>query len=220
MTDHWQPGTSIVHRGIAPGPAGGRVWIAHAVTVVEDRPDRVALYLAPGAPCKIPSELIGRKYSSSGSTRSRWDEQDGGDWTLDEWTWQRTHALILLEPERYYALFCFWSAANGTFTGWYVNFQLPFRRTAASIDTLDLELDLEIFPDGTRRWKDVAEYDEGVRRGSIDARTAAAVEQARIEVLSRIDDDPAFLDPCLIGWRPSPEWQLPSLPPDWEVVNG
>ncbi|MCL4805331.1 MAG: hypothetical protein KJ046_13595 [Anaerolineae bacterium] len=77
----WEPGTPVVIRGIAHN----RVWIAHAVTVVQDSADLLIAYLTPGAPCKVPQGLIDRKWGVKPNGASRWDEQDGGDWRQVDW---------------------------------------------------------------------------------------------------------------------------------------
>lgn len=211
---YWEPGTPVVIRGIVHD----RVWIAHSVTVVQDTSDLLVAYLTPGAACKIPQGLIGRKYSGDANSGSRWDEQDGGPWQLADWQWQHRRALILMPPKKYYAVYLFWLETTGTFAGWYVNFQLPFRKTAWSIDTLDLEIDLIVNPDGSREWKDEAEYMVGVRRGSIPAGVAAKVEEARAEVIGLLSTSSPLFDRQWLGWQPDPAWHIPQLPPAWNIV--
>lgn len=212
----WLPGTPLALRGIVHN----KVWIAHAVRVIEDTDELLAVYLQPGAACKIPSGLIGRKYSGEMNAGSRWDEQDGPGWQLMDWEWQHRSAIILMQPDKYYDVNWFRSADTGLFEGWYVNFQLPFRKTVRTIDTLDLEIDLIVEPDKTSRWKDESEYQEGVRRGSIPAEQARAVEKARLEVVGLIaGGSPLFDDPRWHDWQPQRGWTPPQLPDDWSVVE-
>jgi protein associated with RNAse G/E len=211
----WKSGTHVIIRGIAHN----RVWIAHAVTVVEDTPDLLVTYLQPGAHCKVPHGLIERKYTPNLDGLSRWDEQDSREWKLDDWRWQHRHVLILMPPEAYYAVYWFWSTDFIEFEGWYVNFQLPFHKTEWSIDTLDLEIDLIIDPDGVWRWKDEPEYLTGVRRGSIPAVVASRVEDAREEILMLFSNGSPFFDRKWLSWQPEPDWEIPQLPPDWDIVD-
>ena len=201
------------------GIAHNKVWIVHPVTVVQDSPELLAVQLVPGTPCKIPASLIDRKYSSNASGHSRWDEQDGRQWQMSDWIWQHRRALILLPPQKYYAVYWFWSGAADAFEGWYVNFQLPLGRTPFSIDTLDLEIDLIIRPDHTHQWKDESEYLEGVKRGSIAAEVAGEVEKAREEVLNLVMAESPLFDPRWFEWQPDPGWEIPQLHPHWNVVE-
>jgi hypothetical protein len=211
----WQPGHQIALRGIVHK----RVWIAHSVTIVQDKPELLIAYLEPGAPCKIPEGLIGRKYSGAANGRSRWDEQDSGDWQLADWIWEHRRALILMPPARYYAVYLFWSGENEIFEGWYVNFQMPFKKTPWSIDTLDLEIDLIIRPDGSWQWKDEAEYLAGVQRGSISADVAGGVAKAREEILHLFTAGSPLFDRRWLSWKPDPNWGIPALPTEWHVVE-
>ena len=213
--NRWKPGAQVMLRGIAHD----KVWIVHPVTVVQDSPELLAVQLVPGTPCKIPAGLIDRKYNSNARGRSRWDEQDGRQWQMSDWIWQHRRALILLPPQKYYAVYWFWLYDSGAFVGWYVNFQLPFGRTSFSIDTLDLEIDLIIRPDYSHQWKDESEYLEGVRRGSIAAGVAGEVEKAREEVLSLAKSKSPLFDPGWLDWQPDPAWEIPQLHPSWSVVR-
>jgi len=210
----WKPGTPVIIRGIAHN----RVWIAHSVTVVQDTADLLVTYLTPGAPCKVPQGLIDRKWGGATNGGSRWDEQDAGDWQLVDWIWRQRRALIFMPPNKYYAVFLFWLEETEEFEGWYVNFQLPYRKTEWSIDTLDLEIDLIIKPDGTHYWKDEAEYLEGVRRGSIPADVATQIKEAREEVLTLLTTGSPLFDHKWLDWRPDPRWSIPSLPDNWRVI--
>lgn len=211
----WPPGTPVVIRGVVRD----QVWIAHPVTVVSDTAEMLVVYLAPGAGCKVPQGLIDRKWGGHPNGGSRWDEQDGGQWRLADWIWQHRRALWLMPPEKYYAVILFWLEETGEFEGWHVNFQLPFRKIEWAIDTLDLEIDLIIAPDGAWRWKDEAEYLEGIRRGSIPADTAARVEEAREEVLTLLTNGSPLFDRKWFDWRPDPGWGIPQLHPEWDKVN-
>jgi len=211
----WQPGAQVMLRGIAHN----KVWIVHPVTVVQDSPDLLAVQLVPGTPCKIPAGLFDRKYSDGASDHSRWDEQDSRQWQMRDWTWQHRRALILLPPQKYYAVYWFWLLDSDEFEGWYVNFQLPFTRTHFSIDTLDLEIDLIIRPDHRHQWKDELEYLEGVKRGSIPAEVAREVEKAREEALNLIMAKSPLFDPGSLEWKPDPAWEIPPLHPHWNIVD-
>lgn len=210
----WDAGTPVVIRGIVHN----RVWIAHSVTVVQDTADILVAYLTPGAPCKVSQGLIDRKWGGTTNGGSRWDEQDSGDWRLVDWVWRQRRALILLPANKYYAVFLFWPEETDEFEGWYVNFQLPYRKNERSVDTLDLELDLIVKPDGTYHWKDEAEYLEGIRRGFISTDEATRVEEAREEIMTLFAVGSPLFDRKWIDWQPDPGWKVPQLPTAWDIV--
>jgi protein associated with RNAse G/E len=212
--EHWKPGTQVVIRGVVHN----RVWIAHSVTVVQDTASLLVTYLVPGAPCKVTQGLIERKWGGRPNGASRWDEQDSRQWKLADWEWKQRRALILMPPEKYYAVFLFWLDETDEFEGWYVNFQLPFRKTDWTIDTLDLEIDLIIEPDGVWRWKDEVEYQAGVDRGSIPANVAMGVEEGREEIIALLSSGSPLFDRQWLDWWPDPKWEIPRLHPAWDLL--
>ena len=210
----WKPGTQVVIRGVVHN----RVWIALSTTVVQDTDGLLVTYLVPGAPCKVSQGLIERKWGGTENGSSRWAEQDGRQWQLSDWTWKYRRVLALMLPAKYYAVLLFWLDNTDEFEAAYINFQMPYRKTEWTIDTLDLELDLIIKPDGTHHWKDEAEYLEGVRRGSIPADSAARVDEAREEVLKLLSTGSPLFDRKWLDWRTDPGWGIPQLHPTWETV--
>jgi predicted RNA-binding protein associated with RNAse of E/G family len=74
---------------------------------------------------------------------------------------------MILEPDKFYSVRLYWHEASNTFRGYYVNFQLPFKRSQCGIDTLDLELDLVIGTDYSFAWKDLEDYKQGIEAGVI-----------------------------------------------------
>jgi len=176
-------------------------------------------YLVPGAPCKVPQGLIERKWGGTENGSSRWTEQDGRQWQLSDWTWKYRRVLSIMLPAKYYAVLLFWLDNTNEFEAAYINFQMPYRKTEWTIDSLDLELDLIIKPDGTYHWKDEAEYLEGVRRGSIPADSAVRVDEAREEVLKLLSTGSPLFDRKWLDWQPDPSWGIPQLPTQWDVID-
>lgn len=213
---YWQPGDQVTRRGVV----GRRVWIAHPVTVVQDTPAQTILLLVPGSRCKFSAGLIERKYAGASTAKqSRWDEQDAGQWQLVDWVWQRRRFLFFMEAGAYFATALVWEHDTDEFLGWYVNFERPFTRTPLGFDTLDLEVDLMVRPDGSWQWKDEVEYREGVRRGAIAPEVARQVEQARVEALNRVQTAVPPFDTSWLTWRPDPAWPIPQLPDNWMQVG-
>ena len=187
----WQPGDAIALREIWRG----RVWKARACTVVRDEPELVALWLPRGAPTKIPP--------GSGIP--------GADWTLEDGHF-RTSALRLARPGAAHSILLFFD--DGTFRSWYVNIERPLRRSPAGFDYLDLELDVRVEPDGSWWLDDEDELAEAQRLGVLDAAEAAEV---RAEAQRVVDEWP--FPTGWEDWRPDAGWELPQLPPGWDVVT-
>ncbi|MFW6096791.1 MAG: DUF402 domain-containing protein [Chloroflexota bacterium] len=216
MSEFWEPGAHVVRRGIAYGA----VWIVHTMLVVSDAPEQTVLLLVPGAPCKVSSGLVQRKYSGrENNNASRWDEQENPPWQLVDWEWQHRRLLVFMEPGAYYAINMVWKHECDRFLGWYVNFETPFRRTPIGFDTLDLELDLEVRPDYSLHWKDVVEYEEGLRRGAISATLARQIERAKKEVVRRIKRRDEPFDGNWNNWLPEGNWGVPELHMKWNDVE-
>jgi protein associated with RNAse G/E len=123
-----------------------------------------------------------------------------------------------MEPRKYYSTIFIWNGTSGQFVCYYINFQLPFRRTPLGFDTLDLDLDLIIDPSLEWEWKDEVEYQDGIRAGGIKAEWVREVEQAKIKVFERIEKHAYPLTSPWLNWKPDSSWELPFLPENWDEV--
>jgi hypothetical protein len=202
-----QPGAHCALRFIV----NNRVWLAQSVTVVKDEPGETALLLIPGAQCIYP-EGYWRWKRGDYSQGTPYEEMRKDHFALRELTWQTNRLLMLLEPDTYYATFLFWDDATGHFNCYYVNFQIPFRRSLCGFDSRDLDIDLVANPDGAWHWKDEAEYQESIRSGLFSAEWASNVEKARPQVLNRIRERHYPFDHSWLSWKPDPAWLPPRLP--------
>ena len=176
------------------------------------------LLLTPGAQCVYPDGWWRWKHGDN-SQGTRWQDANSKAWTLREFTWQTNRILMILEPHKYYATFYFWDHASDQFTCYYINFQLPYRRSHCGFDTLDLELDLIIDPDLTWQWKDEALYHDGIRAGCIQDRWAKEIECAKPEVFARLRERRYPFDGAWINWRPDVAWKPATLPERWAEVQ-
>src|SRR5690349_1099417 len=143
-TKMWKPGDVIAWRGIYRE----RVWHAQTTIVVRDSPEEVVLTLLPGTECIAPEGYLNGKDSN----KRRWNFKDK-DWEIQNYLWRTNRLLLLLESEKYYSVMHFWNHASNEFLCYYINFQLPFKRSAYSVDTLDLDLDIIVHPDLRVEWK-------------------------------------------------------------------
>ncbi len=208
------PGAEIALRGMFQG----QPWYIQAVRVVHDRPDETALLLLPGAECVAPSGYLHQKHGSEGHWE-RWQEMLNPPWQLEKYTWQTNRFLILLKPDDFYATILIWEHASQLFRGYYINFQLPYRRSACGFDTFDLELDLVIAPDFTWDWKDVADYQRGIESGILLPDWVRGIDEDKARVFTQLAQRGDPFDGRWLNWQPDPAWEPARLPAGWDLPD-
>ncbi|WP_235032585.1 DUF402 domain-containing protein [Actinacidiphila yanglinensis] len=194
----------------------GKVWSAQALRVLQDDQDGLVTACWPGAPSLAATSWVQSMVSGNNAWRGQGVEAlAAGNWTLDTWTWQRTGLLMWHQSDLWFSINSFYDAGTGQQQCWYVNFQLPYRRTALGFDTFDLFLDLVVTPDLTQwKWKDEDEYAQARRVGVVTDAIHHRVEHAREQALSMIRSyhGPFRPDRRRPVWSPDPSWSLPDLP--------
>ena len=210
----WNEGDSVLQRGVYDGHPVH----AHSLRVVKDTPEETALLLLPGAECVASSSYIQHGHERE-LNLVRWQEALNNTLQLEKYIWRTNRFLILLEPEKFYSTFYIWNAASDEFVGYYINFQLPFRRTPLGFDTLDLDLDIVIEASLNWEWKDEDEYQDAIRAGAIKTEWVSEIEHSQNEVFARIEKNTYPLDASWLNWRPDPTWSAPHLPRNWDEVN-
>ena len=205
----WQPGDVIAWRGIYRE----MVWNAVPTSVVKDSAEELVLALVPGIKCRFEENYAKGKKSNS----RRWDYKDR-DWVLKEFIWHTNRVLAIIEPEKYYAIMHFWNHAHDEFLGYYINFQLPFKRSHCGIDTLDLDLDIEIEPNLSFHWKDEADYQTAVDHGVITPEWLQGIEAAKKDVLDKLETRSYPFDGTWLNWMPDPNWESLDLPETWNKL--
>ncbi len=191
-----------------------RLWHAVPSTVVKDTSQEIVLALMPGTECMV-EENYARYHKKS--EKRRWDYKNE-DWMLEKFTWHTNRLLHVIEPEKYYSTVYFWHHESNKFECYYINFQLPFKRTICSIDTLDLDLDIVIHPDFSFEWKDLGDYQRGIETGTILPEWADEIEIAKTEVIDRLEKREYPFDNSWLNWRPDPDWSTPTLPHGWDKI--
>ena len=209
----WHAGKSIA---IRHSSTGGVRFVESAV-VVEDTEGRIVLYRPIGSELKVPPSFSLRGSPTERDVLGRQEAVGSAPTLTDAW-WEATDALLHFEPGDWYSTFLFWSSGDHSFLGYYVNFELPWRRTAVGFDTNDLTLDIVVAPDLTWRWKDHEEYEHRVAVGAIPANWADGVALARELVLGKIAAAARPFDGALLTFVPDPNWPTPTVPPDWASV--
>jgi Protein of unknown function (DUF402) len=206
MTERWRAGDAVIVRTVHEN---GRVGMVLPTTVVQDRDDLVALYVAPETLCK-------RRVGKRGGPRGRLLIEDTG--RHEDWTWDGNRRLILWRPHAMHAVSLFWRGADDTFLGWYVDILLPFRRSSLGFDTRDLDLDVVIDPDRAWRLKDEDELEWSRQEGLITSHEAKSIRAEAERAVALLEaNDPLFSDDWT-AWRPDPTWHIPAVPKGWIMV--
>jgi protein associated with RNAse G/E len=205
----WEPGEVVSWRGVF----NGRVWHVQPTIVVSDSSEEIVLTLLPGTECIADENYPkGKKFG-----KRRWEFKDN-DWKLEKYTWRTNRLLLLFEPEKYYSTIYFWNDASHEFLCYYINFQCPFQRTDCGVDTLDLDLDLIIRPDFSIEWKDEDDYRKAIEHNAMSTEWIQGIENAKTEILERLEKRLYPLDGAWLDWNPDPRWSPPKLPENWDRV--
>jgi hypothetical protein len=182
----------------------GQTWSARPVTVVQDAPELVALWMAPGTHWLQPRRPDGGRVGILDVLHD--------SWVLSDAIWQGGGALILQVPTGAHALIGFWDDDNQHLDSWYINMQAPLRRTPLGFDTLDHILDIVVSLD--RRswaWKDEEPLAEAVSRGLVTPESAHAIRAEGERALQLLLDGKPPFAPEWEQWAPDPAWGIPAL---------
>ena len=205
----WQPGEVIAWRNIAYG----RPWHIQSGIVVSDRFDEIVIATLPGSESVMETSCAQKGKAG----KRRWEFKDH-DWELTRSAWHTNRVLAITEPEKYYSIMLFWNQERNEFLGYYVNFQLPFKRSPSGIDTLDLDLDIDMEPDLSYRWKDEEDYQLAIDNRAILPEWVQGIEAAKPDILERIEKRQYPFDGSWLDWKPDPTWSLPKLPEGWDKI--
>ena len=176
----WATGAQVLLREVRDA----RTWCARPVTVLDDGRQHAVLRLHVGTAWLAA-------YRPDGRRAHTWHRR----WTLGRAVWHGHEGTYVVPWRRWYGIAVFVDPGTGDVVKWYVNCQLPLRRTVWGYDTLDRELDLVLPAPGTGcpQWKDRPHLARLVRAGGLTGhhrqRMLAHARQA-----SRQVTDPAFRD--------------------------
>ncbi|MFJ2778760.1 MULTISPECIES: DUF402 domain-containing protein [unclassified Kitasatospora] len=205
----FEPGATAVRRDIMHG----KVWTAMPLRTLADTGDTLALAAWPGIESLAPTTWITSLRTGDEAVRKQGiADLAAGRWELGRWVWRDTTVLSCYTAGEYFSVHRFLDE-QGRPLRWYVNFELPHRRTAIGIDTFDLFLDLVAAPDlSTHAWKDEDEYAQARRLGLIDDAHHRLVDQARDRALGLLRRRQGPFAPAGSTWTPPPLFPLPTLP--------
>lgn len=186
------------------------------MTVVEDGPDWLVLWLAPGTRV-VASPLADGRDMREAPLHERF--------TLPRVAvprrWHGSGILKLVPPAAPYSVWLFWDE-DGTFLGWYGNLEDAHVRWSRDgwrvIDTVDHVLDIWVPAHEPPRWKDEDEF--AVTTGMPGFWDAVQAKRIRAQAAALIDlaarGKPPF-DHTWTGFRPDPAWPIPDLPDSWDA---
>ena len=204
----WASGDQIVLRFYW---SDALAWV-EPVTVVEDSPACIALYLAMETPIKRPVGKDGRPIPRFQAHESK----DRVPWRLGDDRWIEHSVLWLARPGAAHAIGLFWQGAARQFIGWYGNLQAPLVRTPIGFDSTDHVLDVQIAPNRTWNWKDEDEFAVVQSRGLISPEDAKAIRAEGERVIAAAEQNLWPFNAGWEHWQPDPAWPIPAIPDGWD----
>ena len=199
--------------------------------VLEDSPDRVALYCPEGTPVwrwNILEARLREPYITAGeSVRLLFP---GKPYTVtllfDTGTGPPPHVrYYFMGGQRMYsgASLPSWGgkpyAPEGRFYGWKVDLISPITRNALGFDVSDAVLDIVVRPDRVYMWKDTDEMAQLVELGIYSQGEADELREAGQEVIHLIEQGLPPFDHEWVDWYAPPEAAfVPEAPDGWQLL--
>jgi hypothetical protein len=152
----------------------GRPFWSIPAHVVEDGDDRTVVWVAPGTRYLRPER------------RLTMGEIAANEWVPSEQAWTGNGALMIARRGDPYSIWLFW-ADDGTHASWYVNLELPWRRTEVGFDSRDHQLDVVVRRDRSWRWKDEDELRDAVHVGLLTIEEGTGVRADGERVVAQLD---------------------------------
>jgi len=173
----------------------------------------VVLYQPPDAPTR---RRLGPRGGPSGRNLLV-DEWDGGH---EPGKFAGPPVIRAYWPNASYSVIRRWHPESKDFTGWYVNLERPWTRTALGFDSEDYILDV-VFTEDRSAWtiKDEDELDWAVENGTVSGQFAETVRRACDQAIS---DSASNIGIFGMDWSiitPNQAWSKPVMPPAWSIKN-
>jgi len=197
----FHPGQPIVLRQLWRG----KVWEARPEIVVQDTPELRAFYKVTGTVWKDADPDI------------KPANRNHQVWSFKNVVWTFGGTLRLSVPGKAYSVIRM-NNLDRSIYGWYINLEQPLRRTSIGFDYEDEILDIFISPDlSSWHWLDEDELTEAVDTGLMSSEKVAALYKDGEEALVLLQSGKSIFNEWG-KWRPDPEWSIPTLPEDWDVI--
>jgi predicted RNA-binding protein associated with RNAse of E/G family len=177
---------------------GEQPWAVRTVEVLDSQSDHAVLWMAANSPFRITEGYLNNPEFNT----KRWEISSSGSWAMIDSVWKGNNVLIHKNLDAYYSVQLFWRASDGEFLGYYVNFELPYQRVETGYDTLDLDLDIMVYPNYETQLKDEEEYLHFVETGDIKPEWATEISKAKLEVEKAIEAREFPFDGSLIARKP------------------
>jgi hypothetical protein len=204
MENSWTPGTGILVRSVVER----HVRAVRSMTVVQDDPALLLLYLGQGYPCK-------RRQGVRGGPRNRVLLSYTGH--HEDWLWGENRVLTLYRPGDAHTVSLFWADSDDRFSGYYIDLLEPFQRTPVGFDTRDHVLDIWVETDRRRwTWKDEDELAWQIETGRMSQPPAEAIRAEGVRAVTRFLDSSEY--ERWVQWKPDPAWSTPVFPSEWQSL--
>ena len=79
-------------------------------------------------------------------------------------------------------------------------------------------MDLIVNPDLSMEWKDEGDYQMAIDHGLITLEWMQEIDNAKPEILERIEKRHYPFDGSWLDWKPDPSWEPPKLPENWDKI--
>ncbi|MBX6354622.1 MAG: DUF402 domain-containing protein [Micromonosporaceae bacterium] len=209
----FKPGRTVVRRYFKRGQM---LSVVKTGRVVQDDDRGLVLWIPGGSPVAWLRLADGR-----GLHDVRFPEWVAARKKMHRQTWQGYGVLVLVPPDAAHSVWWFWNE-DGAFDHWYINLELPSTRwddgELAGVDTVDHDLDVVAWPNGSWEFKDEDEFAERLAYPEhywVDDEAAVRAEAAR--VISIFEARRYPFDGSWCDFRPPPSWTTPSaLPAGWD----
>ncbi|MCH7484382.1 MAG: DUF402 domain-containing protein [Chloroflexi bacterium] len=174
----------------------GRAWEIRRPIVVEDTPDLIAVYNAPGSPIRVAAGPDGERLRLPPLK-----------WSMADASIPSDHRILGLHPPgSNHSVHVVWDD-SWRLLYWYINLEEDRQRNPSGFDYEEHVLDLVVEPDMTSwRWKDEDELAEAVERGLFTPEKAADIRTEGERALEWLLARRPPYDRPWENWRPPPDW--------------
>ena len=194
----------------------GKLISARPLTVVEDSPERLALYSHPGSPYYSATVISGSRNALTPEERVD-ILMSSEPPPLERRISRERHVLTLSPPGEAHSVWLFWTV-EWEFRFWYVNLQEPIKRTPGGILVQDQVLDIVASPDRAWNWKDEDDFFALAERGFFTREEAASIRAEGERMAAAIESNASPFSDGWESWRPDASWPVPQIPEDWNLI--
>jgi hypothetical protein len=209
MSSKWEYGEPITWRNV-----GRAVEYAFPAIVVADDDDLVVLY-QPHA--TIAKRMKGDRGSVSGQGTSSQLAPASWDGEYEDYVYSGPNVLRAYRQGDGFSIIRSVSNDLTSVSGWYINIELPWRRTAIGFDSRDLVLDLRR-RDERWIWEDEDELEWAVEHGTISEKEENFARSSAKLALEAAESNSGAFGIQWASYLPEHDWPLPAICSDWRFT--